>query len=59
MKETILNTIEELESRGVNLAETPAIFEWSYPEYPDVVIKLAFFGPDERSEDDDTDVAVH
>ena len=59
MKETILKTIEELVNQGIDLEETPTIFEWSYPEYPDVVIKLGLFGPDERAEEDDTDVTVH
>lgn len=50
MKETLLETLEDLRNQGVDLAETPALFTWRYDEEPDIKFQMLIT---EVSEDDD------
>lgn len=40
MKDKIFGTIQRLQEEGVDLKETPALFQWAYPEKPSFFIQL-------------------
>jgi hypothetical protein len=40
MKDKLLETISELRKNGVDLSETPALFQWTYNEEPKIFIQL-------------------
>lgn len=36
----LLETVAKLKEEGVDFAATPPLFNWSYPEQPDVLFQL-------------------
>ena len=40
MKEELIRTVRELRNSGIDIAETPPLFRWTYDEEPDVMFQL-------------------
>lgn len=49
MKQQLLGTLDGLRDHGVDLAETPALFTWSYEEEPWIEFKLLITETDQAS----------
>ena len=46
MKEDLIQFIKMFKEKGVNFKETPPLFRWSYPEYPELLLELLITEPD-------------
>ena len=40
MKKKLMETLFHLRERKVNLQETPALFQWAYPEEPNILFEM-------------------
>jgi hypothetical protein len=40
MKDQLLNTVKQLQEKKIDLAVTPALFQWGYDEYPDIEFQM-------------------